>query len=68
MIEIIKNYALYGGTDRESCLSSKERIYIDINDLHELNNTKGHKAGDEMLQYIAEVMRKQFGKHLPHRR
>ena len=37
-------------------------IYIDINGLHELNNTKGHKAGDEMLQYIADVVKKQFGK------
>lgn len=37
-------------------------IYIDINGLHELNNTKGHKAGDEMLQYIANAVKKQFGK------
>ena len=37
-------------------------IYIDVNGLHELNNTKGHKAGDEMLQYIADVVKKQFGK------
>ena len=36
-------------------------IYIDVNGLHELNNTKGHLAGDEMLQYIAECVRKQFG-------
>lgn len=36
-------------------------IYIDVNGLHELNNTKGHKAGDEMLQYIADVVKKQFG-------
>ena len=37
-------------------------IYIDVNGLHELNNTKGHKAGDEMLQYIADIVKKQFGK------
>ena len=36
-------------------------IYIDVNGLHELNNTKGHKAGDDMLQYIADVVKKQFG-------
>ncbi|MBR1471361.1 MAG: GGDEF domain-containing protein [Lachnospiraceae bacterium] len=36
-------------------------IYIDVNGLHELNNTKGHKAGDEMLQYIAEAVKRQFG-------
>lgn len=27
--------------------------YIDVNGLHELNNEKGHDAGDEMLKYIA---------------
>lgn len=37
-------------------------IYIDVNGLHELNNTKGHKAGDEMLQYIADIVKKIFGK------
>ena len=37
-------------------------IYIDVNGLHELNNTKGHKAGDEMLQYIADAVKKQFGR------
>lgn len=37
-------------------------IYIDINGLHEINNTQGHKAGDEMLQYIADVVKKQFGR------
>ncbi|MBR1702373.1 MAG: GGDEF domain-containing protein [Lachnospiraceae bacterium] len=37
-------------------------IYVDVNGLHELNNTKGHKAGDEMLCYIADVVQKQFGK------
>ncbi|MBQ8107653.1 MAG: GGDEF domain-containing protein [Ruminococcus sp.] len=36
-------------------------IYIDVNGLHELNNTKGHKAGDEMLQYIANAVKVQFG-------
>lgn len=36
-------------------------IYIDVNGLHELNNTKGHQAGDEMLQYIADIVKKTFG-------
>ena len=36
-------------------------IYIDVNGLHELNNTKGHKAGDEMLCSIADVVRERFG-------
>ena len=37
-------------------------VYIDVNGLHELNNTKGHKAGDLMLQQIAEVVKMKFGK------
>lgn len=36
-------------------------IYIDANGLHDLNNSKGHKAGDEMLQSIADIIRTQFG-------
>ena len=36
-------------------------IYIDVNGLHELNNTKGHKAGDEMLCFVGDAVRKQFG-------
>jgi diguanylate cyclase (GGDEF)-like protein len=36
-------------------------IYVDVNGLHDLNNTKGHKAGDEMLKFIANEVRKQFG-------
>ncbi len=37
-------------------------VYIDVNGLHELNNSKGHQAGDEMLCYIAEAVVKQFGR------
>ncbi len=36
-------------------------IYIDINGLHELNNSKGHKSGDEMLCYIADEVKNIFG-------
>lgn len=37
-------------------------IYADANGLHELNNTKGHEAGDAMLKAVARSMQKQFGK------
>ena len=43
------------------CRHSLCCIYIDVNGLHELNNTKGHKAGDEMLQCIADIVKRQFG-------
>lgn len=36
-------------------------VYVDVNGLHELNNTMGHEAGDRMLQYIATVMQNIFG-------
>lgn len=36
-------------------------IYIDVNDLHVLNNTKGHDYGDEMLKYVARQIKKFFG-------
>ncbi|MCR5700581.1 MAG: diguanylate cyclase [Lachnospiraceae bacterium] len=37
-------------------------IYIDANGLHEINNLEGHKAGDDMLRMIANILTKQFGK------
>ena len=56
------SYQLY--LDRSSILNSSSIycIYVDANGLHELNNTKGHEAGDKMLQYIASVMQHLFGK------
>lgn len=36
-------------------------IYLDVNGLHELNNTKGHSAGDEMLKYVAKAMQDIYG-------
>lgn len=35
-------------------------VYVDVNGLHELNNTQGHEAGDEMLIYIANVLKDVF--------
>lgn len=41
--------------------SSLACIYVDLNGLHELNNTQGHAAGDAHLQAVASSIRKQFG-------
>ncbi len=38
-------------------------IYVDANGLHEINNTKGHLAGDEMLKYIANTLKIIFGEN-----
>ena len=36
-------------------------VYIDVNGLHELNNTKGHQEGDQMLRLVAAALKEQFG-------
>ena len=46
---------LSNGTDGLAC------IYVDVNGLHELNNTKGHLAGDNMLKYVAGTLREEYG-------
>ena len=35
-------------------------IYIDVNELHVINNKYGHAAGDEMLLYIANTLKEAF--------
>lgn len=35
-------------------------VYVDADGLHELNNDKGHAAGDAMLQCIAAALREEF--------
>lgn len=37
-------------------------VYGDVNGLHELNNSKGHLAGDRMLQSVAAQMTAAFGR------
>ena len=52
-------------TDLQGYLESFSKslccIYIDLNGLHELNNTKGHDAGDMALKDVAEQIRENFG-------
>ena len=47
---------LYPGLCSDSLLC----IYADVNGLHELNNTKGHEAGDKMLQFITREMKRRY--------
>lgn len=50
---------LYGYANSvQECLNC---VYVDVNGLHEVNNTEGHKAGDVMLQTVASLMKKHFG-------
>lgn len=36
-------------------------IYIDVNGLHDMNNSFGHAAGDKMLGYVGSMVRELFG-------
>ena len=40
---------------------SKVVIYMDVNGLHQLNDTKGHEAGDIMLRTVADILKEVFG-------
>ena len=42
-------------------------IYIDVNELHLMNNKYGHAAGDEMLIYIANSLKEVFFRHRVYR-
>ncbi len=49
------------GTYATSCRENLVCVYVDVNGLHELNNTKVHKAGDAMLQAVASGLTEVFG-------
>lgn len=36
-------------------------VYVDVNGLHELNNSQGHEMGDRMLQVVGHALRDTFG-------
>lgn len=42
-------------------------IYIDVNGLHEINNTQGHEQGDILLKTIANGLIQYFGTHSSYR-
>ena len=42
-------------------------MYVDVNELHAVNNKYGHAAGDEMLLYIANTLKEVFYGHKVYR-
>lgn len=38
-------------------------LYADVNGLHEMNDRKGHAAGDSMLQCVGKIISEQFGEN-----
>ena len=45
----------------QMCKQCLTCAFIDVNGLHALNDSKGHKAGDVMLQTVAKALLKRFG-------
>lgn len=45
----------------KSCKFALTCVYVDVNGLHDLNNTQGHTAGDNMLKAVAYTIRSHFG-------
>lgn len=43
------------------CRESLCCVFVDANGLHELNNSQGHEAGDNMLRSVAEELLAAFG-------
>lgn len=43
------------------CNQELSCVYVDVNGLHEMNNTRGHAAGDRMLQFVGKTLQKEFG-------
>ena len=40
---------------------------MDVNGLHDINNTQGHLAGDNMLKTIAQIISNEFGENNTYR-
>ena len=53
-------YETYLSRCRTDLFGTVSCIYIDANGLHELNNRKGHAAGDAMLRAVADQLREKF--------
>lgn len=54
------SYNSYLTEYKEGDFASISCIYIDVNGLHEYNNSYGHQAGDKMLEMVAADMKKCF--------
>ena len=66
----LKNRNAYESQMRDypmHCSSTLSCVYLDVNGLYELNNTRGHAAGDEMLKTVAAKVRDIFGEEYSYR-
>ncbi len=66
----VKNRNSYETEMREYAAIEAENlwcIFVDVNGLHEINNTRGHKAGDLMLCTVAHAIKEIFGEQYTYR-
>lgn len=57
--------ALDGYPDK--CQQALGCVYLDLNGLHELNDSKGHASGDAMLKYVGAALREELGEENTYR-
>ena len=67
------------GLPNRSCFDAERRslqhknaywlscIYLDVNGLHQLNNSRGHAAGDKLLRNLAAQLAQNFGREHAYR-
>lgn len=53
-------YEMYLSENSKSVFDSIACVYIDVNGLHNINNSSGYTAGDVMLHSVAEALRIQW--------
>ncbi len=63
----LKNRACFHKDMDETPAAGFTCIYADANGLHELNSTSGHANGDEMLRFIANTVKDEFGENYAYR-
>ena len=55
------NYEQVSMEYADRCQRSLTCAFADVNGLHEMNDTRGHEAGDVMLQTVAKALLDRFG-------
>lgn len=53
-------YEMRTGEYKDICKETVVCMFADANGLHEINNEKGHAAGDALLKCVADEIKKQF--------
>lgn len=52
---------------QEKNFNSISCIFVDVDGLHEINNTQGHAAGDELIKYVSQTIAVIWGREYSYR-